>query len=130
MADDDPIRSDERQLGHLYLMAQPEVASEEMFLDLLARRDAMQALPEKLDQIRRDRGNAPNGFAPDMEYLRYRIPRAEGMALPPTAPRTAQTTRRAYWSWPSGGMAGSGSSAGGEPTLPEGQDAGLRTDRR
>src|SRR5258708_7723711 len=81
MADDDPIGSDERQPGHLYLLAQPQVAPEEMLLDLLVRRDAMQVIIQILEQIRRDRGSATNGFAPDTDYLRHRIPRAEGTAL-------------------------------------------------
>lgn len=81
MADDDPIMGDERRLGHLYLLAQPEVASEEIFLDLLAREDAMQVLQEIIAQIRRDRGSTTTGFEPDTHYLRHRIPRAEGMAL-------------------------------------------------
>jgi Schlafen, AlbA_2 len=78
MADDDPISADERKLGHLYLLAQPEVATEEILLDLLARGDAVQVLLEIVAQIRRDRGS---GFEPDTHNLHYRIPRAEGMAL-------------------------------------------------
>ncbi len=81
MADDDPISGDERKLGHLYLLAHPEVVSEEMFVDLLARTDAPQVLLQILEEVRRDRGSATNGFAPDTDYLRHRIPRAEGTAL-------------------------------------------------
>jgi len=81
MVDDDPIEENERQLGHLYLLTQPEIASEEIFLDLLARGDTMQVLQEIIGQIRRDRGSSTTGFEPDTHSLRYRIPRAEGMAL-------------------------------------------------
>lgn len=81
MADDDPIAEEERQSGHLYLLAQPEIASDEMFLDLLARGDAVRVLQEITEQVRRGRGSSTIGFEPDTHSLGYRIPRAEGMAL-------------------------------------------------
>lgn len=81
MVDDDPIPWDERQLGHLYLLAQPEVASEEFFLDFLARSDAVQVVQAIAGEIRRGRGDASSGFEPDTHWLRNRIPRAEGVAL-------------------------------------------------
>lgn len=81
MADDDPIIGDERQLGHLYVLAQPEVATEDLFLDLLTRSDAMVDLQRIIGEVRRNRGRATTGFAPDADYLLHRIPRAEGMAL-------------------------------------------------
>ena len=86
MADDDPIRGDDRQLGHLYLLAQPEIATEEIFLDLLARADAVQVLQEIIGQIRRDRGSATTGFEPDTNWLSHWAPRAEGMALTSYSP--------------------------------------------
>jgi hypothetical protein len=74
------------QLGHLYLLAQPEIVTEEIFLDLLGRGDAMQVLQEIIGQIRRDRGSATTGFEPDIDWLRHRVPRAEGMALTSYSP--------------------------------------------
>jgi hypothetical protein len=67
MADDDPITGNERQLGHLYLLAQPEAASEEIFLNLLARNDTMQVLQEMTREIARNRGSGTTGFEPDID---------------------------------------------------------------
>lgn len=86
MADDDPIMGDERRLGHLYLLAQPEIASDEMFLDLLTRNDAMQDLQEIIQQISRHRGSGTTRFQPDTNTLQHRIPRAEGMAITSYSP--------------------------------------------
>ena len=86
MADDDPITGNERQLGHLYLLAQPEAASEEIFLNLLARNDTMQVLQEMTREIARNRGSGTTGFEPDIPWLQHRIPRAEGMAITSYSP--------------------------------------------
>jgi hypothetical protein len=83
MADDDPIRAHERELGHLYVLAQPEVSSEDMFLDLLTRADAMAVLLEIIGQIR---GEQTTLFVPDTDYLHNRIQRAEGVALTSYSP--------------------------------------------
>jgi hypothetical protein len=81
MADDDPITADERQLGHLYLLAQPETAAEEALVEFLARADAMGVIQEILGSIVRERGSNTTGFDPDVQRLWDRIPRAEGLAL-------------------------------------------------
>jgi hypothetical protein len=81
LADDDPIAGDKRQLGHLYLLAQPEAASDEILLELLARGDAVQVLEGIIRQVISDRGSAPSGFEPDANRLGHRIPLAEGMGL-------------------------------------------------
>ena len=86
MADDDPITGTQRQLGHLYLLAQPETASEEILLDLLARNDTAQVLQEILREIARNRGSGTTGFEPDIQWLQHRIPRAEGMAIASYSP--------------------------------------------
>jgi hypothetical protein len=79
MADDDPIAADERQLGHLYLLAQPETAAEEALVELLARSDAPHVFQELLRAVVRERGTS--GFSPDLRLLFDRVPRAEGLAL-------------------------------------------------
>jgi hypothetical protein len=68
MADDDPIAASERQLGHLYLLAQPETAAEETLVELLARGDAAGVIQELLGAVVRERGTS--GFAPDLHALR------------------------------------------------------------
>jgi Putative DNA-binding domain len=79
MADDDPITADDRQLGHLYLLAQPETAAEEALVGFLARDDAMPVIQELLKSIIRERGTS--GFSPDVRLLVDQVPRAEGLAL-------------------------------------------------
>ena len=81
MADDDPIAADERQLGHLYLLAQPETAAEEALVEFLARGDAVPVIRELLGSVVRDRGSGIPEFSPDISRLLDRIPRAEGLAL-------------------------------------------------
>jgi hypothetical protein len=81
MTDDDPLTAEQRQNGHLYLLAQPEAAAGEVLLDLLARDDAFHVLQEVIGQIVRDRGSATPGFQPDIDRLREWTRRAEGMAL-------------------------------------------------
>jgi Putative DNA-binding domain len=81
MADDDPITVDERQLGHLYLLAQPETAAEEALVEFLARDDAMHVIQEIIGTIVRERGGNTTAFAPDLHQLFDRVPRAEGLAL-------------------------------------------------
>ena len=81
MADDDPIPADERQLGHLYLLAQPETAAEEALVEFLARSDAAGVIQELLKSIVGDRGSGTTEFSPDLHLLLDRVPRAEGLAL-------------------------------------------------
>jgi hypothetical protein len=49
MADDDPITADQRQLGHLYLLAQPETAAEEALVEFLVRDDAIRVIREIIE---------------------------------------------------------------------------------
>jgi hypothetical protein len=95
MAEDDPIPADARQLGHLYLLAQPETAAEEALVELLARGDTMRILQEIIELIVRQRGNSTTRFAPDVHRLLNRVPRAEGLALtsyhPEDGPGSEQT---------------------------------------
>jgi hypothetical protein len=81
MADDDPIAADQRQLGHLYLLAQPETAAEEALVGFLARDDAVPVIQELLGSVVQERGSGATGFAPDLHLLFDRVPRAEGLAL-------------------------------------------------
>jgi hypothetical protein len=81
MADDDPIAAEKRQLGHLYLLAQPETAAEEALVEFLARGDAVPVIRELLGSVVRDRGSGIPEFSPDISRLLDRIPRAEGLAL-------------------------------------------------
>jgi len=81
MADDDPITADERQLGHLHLLAQPETAAEEALVEFLARDDAIRVIQEIIGPILRERGSGTIGFEPDIHRLRERVRRAEGLAL-------------------------------------------------
>jgi hypothetical protein len=78
MAEDDPMAADQRQLGHYYFLAQPEVATEGALVEFLDRGD-FAAIQGILAQIVRDRGNA--GFAPDVLRLSQHVRRAEGVAL-------------------------------------------------
>lgn len=50
MVDDDPISGIERQLGHLYVLAQPEIAAEEMLVELLGCADVMAVMQERIRQ--------------------------------------------------------------------------------
>jgi hypothetical protein len=81
LADDDPIAADDRQFGHLYLLAQPETAAEEALVEFLARGDAVSVIQELLGSVVRERGSGTTGFAPDLHLLFDRVPRAEGLAL-------------------------------------------------
>ncbi len=80
MVDDDPIPWTERQLGHLYVLAQPEIAGEEILVELLGRADFMAVMQETIRQIVRERSSM-TGFQPDVHGLASRVPRAEGVAL-------------------------------------------------
>ena len=128
MADDDPITENERQLGHLYLLAQPETASEEMLLDLLARNDTVQVLQEIIREIARNRGSGTTGFEPDIHWLQHRIPRAEGMAIASYSTEDGPPREQGLLELVK--MAGSGSSADGGPTHFAGQGSCLMEDRR
>lgn len=100
MTDDDPITADERQLGHLYLLAQPETAAEEALVELLARDDAMRVLQEIVGLIVRERGGNTTRFEPDLHQPYDRVPPVpRGWRSPPTAPRTAPAGSRRCWSW-------------------------------
>ncbi|WP_291408886.1 helix-turn-helix domain-containing protein [Actinophytocola sp.] len=79
MVHDDPLPDDERQHSHLYLLAQPEVAPEEVFVGLLARNNAVTIINELLDEIART-SNWPS-FDPRLQQLPWRSPRAEGHAF-------------------------------------------------
>jgi hypothetical protein len=81
MADDDPITADKRQLGHLYLLAQPEVAAEEALVELLSGGDAMRIVQEIIASIVQERGSGTTGFDPDLRWLSDWVRRAEGNAL-------------------------------------------------
>jgi Schlafen, AlbA_2 len=85
MADDDPIPGIERQLGHLYVLAQPEIAAEETLVEFLGRADVMAVMQETIRQIVRERGSM-TGFEPDSHGLLGRVPRAEGLALTSYSP--------------------------------------------
>lgn len=78
LADDDPIKADERLNGHLYVIAQPEFSSEEMFLDLLTRDDGISNVQDVLTQVRAEQTEQ---FEPGTQYLRHQIQRADGIAL-------------------------------------------------
>jgi hypothetical protein len=81
MADDDPVPADERRLGHLYLLAQPETGAEDCLVDFLARRDAVRVIQEITRQLVRERGRGTTGFSPDLDRLMEGVRRAEGLAL-------------------------------------------------
>lgn len=78
MADDDPIRGDERGLGHLYILAQPEIAAEEILVELLGRANVIAVMQETIRQIVHERGSSLPPFEPDVYGLVYRMTRAEG----------------------------------------------------
>jgi len=99
MVDDDPIPGIERQLGHLYVLAQPEIAAEEALIELLGRADVMAVMQEMIRQIVRERGSGMTGFEPDVHRLLGRVPRAEGWRSPPTVRKRAPAGSRACWSW-------------------------------
>jgi hypothetical protein len=78
VAEDDPIPEGQRKAGHIYLLAHPETASEETFVELLAQSDAIQTINGILDQI----ANAhTKQFDPELKQLPHRIPQAEGHAF-------------------------------------------------
>lgn len=81
MADDDPIRGDERGLGHLYILAQPEIAAEEILVELLGRANVIAVMQETIRQIVHERGSSLPPFEPDVRGLVNRMRRAEGLAL-------------------------------------------------
>jgi hypothetical protein len=82
MAEDDPITAAKRQLGHLYLLAQPETAVEEALVEFLADPDdAKRAIQAIIGPIRRERDRGTTGFTPDLHHLVDWATRAEGLAL-------------------------------------------------
>src|SRR6266540_4257369 len=74
MVDDDPITGDERRLGHLYLLAQPETAAEEALVEFLARDEAMGVTQEIIGTIVQERGGNTTGFEPDLHRLLDWVP--------------------------------------------------------
>jgi hypothetical protein len=84
MVDDDPISSEERQNGHIYLMAHPEAAAEEVLVDFLSKGDAIGHVNTMLDEIWQDY-TGPH-FVPQLRQLPYRIPQAEGLAFSTRSP--------------------------------------------
>ena len=93
MADDDPMPTDARRLGHLYLLAQPDYAGDEALVELLTSADAGRFIQESIAAVVRERGTA--GFEPDVRNLSGPTPRAEGLALtsyhPEDGPRYEQS---------------------------------------
>jgi hypothetical protein len=79
MVDDDPMPVDQRQLGHYYFLAQPEIGVEGGLVDLLTGPDAGGIVHELLAQIVRDRGGP--AFGPDILHASQRVRRAEGLAF-------------------------------------------------
>jgi hypothetical protein len=73
--------ADERQLGHLYVLAQPETASQEALVEFLARSDALRVIRETIAAVVRERGSSTTGFEPDLHQLSNQVPCAEGSAL-------------------------------------------------
>lgn len=81
MADDDPIPREERQLSHLYVLAQPEIAMEDTLVEFLGRADVMAVIQQTIRQIVHERGGSLPGFDPDVLGLPDLVTRAEGLAL-------------------------------------------------
>lgn len=81
MVEDDPIPKIERRLGHLYVLAQPEIAAEEALVEFLGRADVIAVMQETIRQIASERGSNMKGFEPDVHGLLGQAPRAEGLAL-------------------------------------------------
>ena len=73
MVDDDPIPGFERQCGHLYVLAQPEIAADETLVELLGRADVMAVMQETIQQIVRERGSSTPPFEPDVHGLLGRV---------------------------------------------------------
>jgi Putative DNA-binding domain len=82
MVEDDPIPADEREYGHLYLLAQPETAAEEALVEFLAtRNDAIRAIKAIIEPIRQKRSRGATPFQPDLQQLADSMTRAEGLVL-------------------------------------------------
>ena len=79
MVDDDPMPADDRRLGHLYLLAQPETAADEALVELLTSGGAVRVIQEAIAQVIQERGRP--GFEPDVHQLHQQATRAEGLAL-------------------------------------------------
>lgn len=84
MVQDDPLPEDLRKNGHIYLLAQPEAASEEALVDFLALNNAKTIINEILDQIALVSGGWQ--FEPRLQQLPRRTPRAEGHAFTTVSP--------------------------------------------
>ena len=82
MAEDDPLPEDDRKNGHIYVLAQPEAAPNEVLVDFLGRADLGQVVNQVLQQIRVARGGS--SFQPELAQLGFPITRAEGKALTTT----------------------------------------------
>jgi hypothetical protein len=84
MADDDPMTSNERDNGHVYLLAHPEASHQETLVDLLGRKNASVIINGILDDVERDSGGWQ--FEPKLHQLPWRIIRAEGQAFTKVSP--------------------------------------------
>ncbi len=84
MADEDPIASEDRRLGHLYLLAQPETASDEALVGLLAGSNRVGLIDQAIAAVVKER-RAP-AFDPDVRKLSFHGLRAEGLAFTSYSP--------------------------------------------
>lgn len=86
IADSDPVAAEQRQLGHLYVLAQPEIAAEEVLVEFLAGTDAVRVIHEMLEDIVRERPRPWQGFSPDVLHLGQQSRRARGLAIASYSP--------------------------------------------
>jgi hypothetical protein len=84
MADRDPLSAEQRQFGHLYVLAQPEIAIDEALVELLAGSDTVRVIHQMLKDIDRDR--PWKGFPLDVLELGLQNRRAEGLAIASYSP--------------------------------------------
>jgi hypothetical protein len=84
MVDDDPLTGEDRKNGHIYLLAQPETAPDEAFVEFLTRNDSLQVVNNLLEQINQAAGGA--SYDPALRNLHRRVPRAEGRAFTTVSP--------------------------------------------
>lgn len=79
MTEDDPVPENFRKNGHLYLLARPDTASDEVLVDFLARTDLNEVVDQLLQRARAARGGP--SFDPDLAHLGFAVTRAEGKAF-------------------------------------------------
>ena len=91
MAEDDPLPEDDRKNGHIYVLAQPEAAPNEVLVDFLGRADLGQVVNQVLQQIRVARGGS--SFQPELAQLGSRSPEPRARPSRPrrAAPRSTTT---------------------------------------